>query len=289
MSSTDVRDAAATYLGSGDPRLRRHDYVPWWLENLADDATGEGAFMEGAASGADQVRSLVTYARTLYEYQEFRFAGDYGESAFLEDYTTRIHGQPTGVVVNITRNALGQAQHVVVNHRPRNSVLLLSSLCAEHFVGTPLGHLFAEGTSLNTPNATYQPENNPAGGITDYYPKWLDNLAQDATLEGAAMQGVAQGAETVRGIVTHARTLYEHQVFSYTGPYGEDGFLEQYTTPIKGEPTGVVVKVNLNAAGQAEHVVVLHRPRSSMLRFSRVMGQELAGSPLGEFFMKPGT
>ena len=36
-----------------------------------------------------------------------------------------------------------------------------------------------------------------------YYPKWLDNLADDVTLEGAAMEGTAQGAETVRSIVVH--------------------------------------------------------------------------------------
>ncbi len=67
----------STYEGSGDPKRRRTDYRPWWLDNLADDATGEGAFMQGAARGADAVRSLVTYARTLYEYQEFNHFGAY--------------------------------------------------------------------------------------------------------------------------------------------------------------------------------------------------------------------
>jgi hypothetical protein len=41
----------------------------------------------------------------------------------------------------------------------------------------------------------------------DYYPEWLDNLADDVTLEAAAMDGTAQGAEDVRSIVVTAKEL----------------------------------------------------------------------------------
>jgi hypothetical protein len=93
-----------TYMGSNDPARSHSDYYPWWLDNLADDATGEGAFMHGAAQGAQEVRSLVTYARTVYEYQDFNHFGDYGEDGFIEDYTTRIHGEATGLIVTVARN-----------------------------------------------------------------------------------------------------------------------------------------------------------------------------------------
>jgi hypothetical protein len=274
----------STYMGSGDPARRRNDYYPWWLDNLAENATGEGAFMQGAAEGAEEVHSLVTYARTVYEFQEFNHFGDYGDRGFIEDYTTEIQGEPTGVIVTVTRNAAGKAQHIVVNHRPRTSVLLLTRLCAEKFAGTPLERIFIDDSpeAGSTGRATYL-ENG--GGSTDYYPLWLDNLADDATLEGAAMVGTARGAETVRSIVMYARTLYEHQVFSFTGPYGENGFLEQYTTPINGELTGVVVQVIHNAAGEAQHVVVNHRPRSSVLLFSRLMGEKFADTAIGEHFI----
>ena len=75
-------------------------YYPWWLDNLADDVTGEGAAMQGTAQGAEAVRSIVVAARELYEHQEFSFTGDYGENGFLEDYTCQIRGEPTSVVVN---------------------------------------------------------------------------------------------------------------------------------------------------------------------------------------------
>ena len=274
----------STYEGSGDA-ANHTDYRPWWLDNLAADATGEGAFMQGAAQGADQVRALVTYARSVYEYQEFNHFGDYDDgSRFIEDYTTQINGQPTGVIVAVSRNAAAEAQHIVVNHRPRSSVLLLADLCAEKFAGTPLQAVFADGAPdpRASVGATYLDNIN---GKTDYYPHWLDELADDVTLEGAAMEGTARGAETVRSIVLYARTLYEHQVFSYTGPYGDNGFLEQYTTPIKGEPTGVVVRVVRNAAGEAQHISVNHRPRSSVLLFSRLMGEKFIDTAIGEHFI----
>jgi phosphatidate phosphatase APP1 len=122
-------------------------YYPWWLDNLADDVTGEGAFMEGAAQGAEAVRSIVTYARSVYEDQEFSFTGDYGDNGYLEEYTTQVRGHPTRVVVTVARNAAGKAQHIVVNHRPRSSVLLVARLCGEHFADTPLARLFITNES----------------------------------------------------------------------------------------------------------------------------------------------
>jgi hypothetical protein len=118
-----------------------------------------------------------------------------------------------------------------------------------------------------------------------YYPWWLDNLADDVIGEGAAMQGALRGAEDVRKLVQDARELYEHQVFSFVGDYGDNGFLEEYTCEIRGEPTSVVVTVARNAAGKAQHLVVNHRPRSSVLLFARLMGEKYAGTPLAKYFI----
>ena len=142
-----------TYPGSGDPARRltpfdgseveRTDYRPVWVNHLADDVTIEGSAMNGIVQGAEAVRSIVTYIRTLYDDQEFNFAGPYGENGFLEDYTARVRGEQVGNVVLVTRNAAGQAQHIVANYRPRNALLLLSRLIGEHFAGTPYGDHFA--------------------------------------------------------------------------------------------------------------------------------------------------
>ena len=132
-----------TDLGSGDPARRRTDYYPEWLDNLADDVTLEGSVLNGVIQGADAVRTLLAYARTLYEYQEFNFAGPYGDGGFLEDYTAQVRGEPIGSVVTVARNAAGQTQHIVVNHRPLDSLLLFSRLMGEKFAGTPYGELYA--------------------------------------------------------------------------------------------------------------------------------------------------
>jgi hypothetical protein len=111
-----------------------------------------------------------------------------------------------------------------------------------------------------------------------YYPAWLDNLADDVTLEAAAMEGTARGADDVLSILASARQLYDAQEFNYAGPCGEDGFLENYSSSVRGMPTYVVVRVTFNSAGQTQRVVVNHRPRSAMLQFSRLMLEKFAGT-----------
>jgi hypothetical protein len=122
--------------------VRAGDYHPVWLNNLAYDVTLEGSAMNGVAQGAEAVRSIVPFIRTLYDRQEFNFAGPYGENSFLEDYTAWVRGEPIGNVVLVTRNDVGQAQHVVANYRPRNTLLLLARLIGEHFSGTAYGQYF---------------------------------------------------------------------------------------------------------------------------------------------------
>ncbi len=138
-----------TSKGSSDPARKdtARDYYPWWLDNLADDVTGEGAAMQGVMHGAEAVRRLVLDARTLYEHQEFQFTGDYGDTGFIEEYTCRIQGEPTSVVVTVKRNAAGKAQHLVVNHRPRSSVLLFARIMGKKYAGTTLAGYFITSES----------------------------------------------------------------------------------------------------------------------------------------------
>jgi hypothetical protein len=136
-----------TYLGSGDPGRSLTGYYPSWLDNLADDITIEGSAMDGAAQGAEAVRAILVAIRTLYEYQEFSFVGPVGDNGLLEDYTAQVRGEPISCVVLVTRNAAGQAQHIVANYRPRSSLLLLSRLVGEKLAGTPYAEHFAASES----------------------------------------------------------------------------------------------------------------------------------------------
>jgi len=143
MCTTD--NVSAQYLASGDPALK--DYFPAWVNNIADDATVEGSMLNGALQGADAVRSVVLTIRSLYEHQEFKFAGPCGDNGFLEDYTAKVNGEPIGCVVLVTRNATGQTQHVVASYRPLSSLLLFSRLLREKFAGSPIAEHFAASES----------------------------------------------------------------------------------------------------------------------------------------------
>ena len=132
---------------------------------------------------------------------------------------------------------------------------------------------------------TYVAVGDPATRFTDYYPAWLDNLADDVTIEGSLLDGAAQGPEAVRTIVVAIRDLYERQEFNFAGPYGDNGFLEDYIAKVRGEPIGCAVLVTRNAAGQTQHIAANYRPRSSLLLLSRLLGEKLAGTPYAKYFL----
>jgi len=132
MSTSD--NPIPQYLGSGDPALK--DYFPAWVNNIAADASVEGSMLNGAVQGADAVRSIVLTIRSLYEHQEFKFAGPYGDNGFIEHYIAKVNGEPIGCVVLIARNAAGQTQQVVASYRPFNSVVVFARFLREKFAGT---------------------------------------------------------------------------------------------------------------------------------------------------------
>jgi hypothetical protein len=140
-------------------------------------------------------------------------------------------------------------------------------------------------TDRSTGTPTYTQRGDPAGRFTDYYPLWVDNLADDATIEGSLLDGAVQGAEAVRTIVVTIRTLYEQQQFNFAGPWGDNGFVEDYTARVRGEPIGCVVLVTRNAAGQTQHIAANYRPRSSLLLLSRLVGEKLAATPYAKYFL----
>jgi hypothetical protein len=132
---------------------------------------------------------------------------------------------------------------------------------------------------------TYLGSGDPAERFADYYPAWLDNLADDVTIEGSLLDGAAQGVDAVRTIIGAIRTFYENQQVNFAGPYSDDGFLEDYTARVRGEPIACAVLVTSNAAGRTQHVAANYRPRSSLLLFSRLMAEKLAGTPYATYFV----
>ena len=139
--------SSPTYLRGGGPGARFTDYYPAWLDNLADDVTVEGSLLDGAVQGAEAVRTILATVRGLYEFQEFNFAGPYGDDRFLEDYLAQVRGEPIGCAALITSNADGQAEHIAANYRPLSSLLLLSRLAGEKLAATSYAEYFRASVS----------------------------------------------------------------------------------------------------------------------------------------------
>ena len=133
--------------------------------------------------------------------------------------------------------------------------------------------------------ARYLGHGDPA--LANYYPAWLDNLADDATVEGSLLDGAVQGAEAVRSIVVAIRSLYDRQEHMFAGSCGEQGFLEDYVAEVRGEPIGCVVLITRNDSGKTQNVVAGYRPRSSLLLLSRLLREKFAGAPYAEHFAAP--
>ena len=95
---------------------------------------------------------MLSYARSLYAFQDFRFYGKFGD-LFLEDYRSSIRGSeayhPGGVeiynFVVVYFNDAGETSQLVTNHRPQSAALLFSSLLTKHFGDTFDQNLFHDG------------------------------------------------------------------------------------------------------------------------------------------------
>ena len=109
------------------------------------------------------------------------------------------------------------------------------------------------------------------------------------TIEGSVLTGIAEGPEAIRAILGFARTLYEYQEFSFVGPYGDNGFVDDYTSMVQGEPIGSVVVVRFNEAGQTARIMVNHLPLHSVLLWSQLMGEHFAGTPYAQYFLSHGA
>jgi hypothetical protein len=140
--------------------------------------------------------------------------------------------------------------------------------------------------STGNGDPTYLGAGDPA--LADYYPAWVGNLADDVTIEGSLLDGAAQSAEAARTIVGTIRGLYDTQEFHFAGRYGDSGFLEVYTARVRGDPIGCVALITYNDAGQTQHIAANYRPLSTLLLLSRLVGEELAGTPYAKYFLASG-
>jgi hypothetical protein len=132
---------------------------------------------------------------------------------------------------------------------------------------------------------TYLGRGDPAGRFADYYPAWVDKMADDITLEGSMLDGAVQGRDAVRAIIGTVRELYDRQDFSFAGGCGDNSFIEDYTAEVRGKALGCLHLITFNDDGEAQHIAAHYRPLSSLMFFSRVLRERIAGTAYAEQFL----
>src|SRR4051794_3025970 len=65
----------------------------------------------------------------------------------------------------------------------------------------------------------------------------------------------------------------------------DDGFAEDYTSVVRGEPIGSVVLVRFGDAGQPNQIAANNRPVHSVLLWSQLMGEHVACTSYAQYFL----
>lgn len=115
-------------------------------------------------------------------------------------------------------------------------------------------------------------------------PPWLAKLASDATLEGAVLKRAVHGKENILALISHARTLYQFQDYTYYDKLGSQFFLESYRSSVNGVPIECALIVHMNEAGEADSILIHHYPLESALEFSRLMWEKF-GDQFGDLYL----
>ena len=115
-------------------------------------------------------------------------------------------------------------------------------------------------------------------------PPWLGKLAQNATLEGAVLKRAVHGKDNVLALLSHARSLYEFQDYTYYGNWGRNLFLESYRASVNDIHVECSVIVHMNDAGEADSLLIHHYPLGGALEFSRLMWEKF-GDRFGDLYL----
>lgn len=111
----------------------------------------------------------------------------------------------------------------------------------------------------------------PVGGP----PLWLAKLAENATLEATVLKRPVEGRADILSVIRHAVTLYEFQHHSYKGELGNGLYMESYRSQIQGVPIETLLVAHLNERGEADSIVINHRPLNAALLFSNLLWERV--------------
>ena len=124
----------------------------------------------------------------------------------------------------------------------------------------------------------------PAGSRTTTRRGWTSWPAT-SPWRGRCSTATCRAPDAIRAVIGGVRELYDRQDFNFAGPWGDNGFIEDYTAEVRGRPLGCFHLVTFNADGQTQHIAAHYRPLSSLMFFSRLLRERLAGTSYAEHFL----
>lgn len=147
------------------PILPRPLGPPPWLGKISQDATLEGAVLRRPIHGRDNILALISHARTLYEFQDYRYYGHWGTEFFVESYRASINGLAVECSVIVHMNVDGEADSLLIHHYPLGATLEFSRLMGEKF-GDEFAALYfdaeqADGLAKSFRNTPQRSEGTP--------------------------------------------------------------------------------------------------------------------------------
>ncbi|SDG08400.1 hypothetical protein [Paraburkholderia phenazinium] len=115
----------------------------------------------------------------------------------------------------------------------------------------------------------------PVTASAEGLPLWLARLAENATLEATVLKRPVEGRADILAVIKHAVSLYEFQQHSYKGEIGNGLYMESYRSQIQGVLIETLLVAHMNEQGEADSVVINHRPLGAAQLFSNLMWERV--------------
>jgi hypothetical protein len=133
-------------------------------------------------------------------------------------------------------------------------------------------------TNVPTPKGIGKAETGWAGAFSDESESSFgEKFAPSVKLEATALARTVEGRERVQTVMGAASRIYETLEFTHHAQEGQRSYLEWTARLRGGEPVSGITVLTSDPDGKILNIAIHHRPLPTMLRFSAMLGQDLAG------------
>ena len=118
-------------------------------------------------------------------------------------------------------------------------------------------------------------------------PEFADAFAKDPVLKASVMNRECAGVELIGAFFDASRQMYDSIAFKRETVSGARTYLE-WEGKVFGDEVGGVTVLTRDEAGLIQQVEIFHRPLHVVARFSKELGNRLAGRLDASLFELPG-